>query len=210
MCSEENVSAVSVNAPEPLEVAGEFQILRVDIDINNRPGKHSQFFVNCYRSPSGNLDTFFEQLAVVQEMMDRHRSKHVTFLGDFNIDLLKFNDETGSNVSSRLVDQTNNHGYIQIISRPTRITDHSATLIDHIYTNKILKDVLRSGVITYDISDHLGTYVSYSLEGNASTEQDLKFQDEYHKFNDENLATFRSLITKQDWSSVIGEQDPSR
>ena len=66
VCSEENISVVSVmNAPEPIEVAGEFQILRVDIDINNRPGKHSQFFVNCYRSPSGNLDTFFEKLSVL-------------------------------------------------------------------------------------------------------------------------------------------------
>ena len=28
------------------------------------------------------------------------------------------------------------HGYIPMITKPTRITDFSDTLIDHIYTNK--------------------------------------------------------------------------
>ena len=41
-----------------------------------------------------------------------------------------------------------------IITKATRITDHSATLIDHIYTNAP-QNVFTSGILLADISDHL-------------------------------------------------------
>jgi len=46
----------------------------------------------------------------------------------------------------------------QLITRPTRITDHSATLLDHIYTNNI-KMPVQPGIILSDLSDHLPTFV---------------------------------------------------
>ena len=46
----------------------------------------------------------------------------------------------------------------QLITRPTRITDHSATLLDHIYTKNI-KMPVQPGIILSDLSDHLPTFV---------------------------------------------------
>ena len=46
----------------------------------------------------------------------------------------------------------------QLITRPTRITDHSATLLDHIYTNNI-KMPVQPRIILTDLSDHLPTFV---------------------------------------------------
>jgi len=46
----------------------------------------------------------------------------------------------------------------QLITRPTRITDHSATLFDHIYTNNI-KIPVQPGIVLSDLSDHLPTFV---------------------------------------------------
>ena len=86
----------------------------------------------------------------VLQKLNRHSSKHILLTGDFNIDLIKYDtDINGQNI----VDTTGNHGFVQIISRPTRITDHSTTLIDHIYTNRV-SHVIRSNVITLDLSDH--------------------------------------------------------
>ena len=45
------------------------------------------------------------------------------------------------------------HSLEQIITRPTRITDQTATLIDHILTNSPDK-VSQSGVIDLGLSDH--------------------------------------------------------
>ena len=42
---------------------------------------------------------------------------------------------------------------LPIITKPTRLTYHSATLIDYIYTNSTSKIV--SGIVMVDISDHL-------------------------------------------------------
>ena len=51
-------------------------------------------------------------------------------MGDMNIDLLKFE------IHRRTDDYLNNlfsHRFLPVISKPTRVTNTSATLIDHIY-----------------------------------------------------------------------------
>ena len=57
-------------------------------------------------------------------------------------------------LTSDYLDMLLNLGYMPIITKATRITDHSATLIDHIYTNAPQK-VFTSGICLADISDHL-------------------------------------------------------
>ena len=46
---------------------------------------------------------------------------------------------------------------MNFIDKATRITPKTATLIDHIYSNIITKSV-RSGILTFDISDHLPVF----------------------------------------------------
>ncbi len=46
------------------------------------------------------------------------------------------------------------NNFIPIITKPTRITDHTKMLIDHIYINKSIHQV-KSGIAVFDISDHL-------------------------------------------------------
>ena len=43
-----------------------------------------------------------------------------------------------------------------MIMKPTRITNHTATLIDHTYTND--NNQMISGIATIDILDHLPTF----------------------------------------------------
>ena len=52
-----------------------------------------------------------------------------------NVDLVKHEkDVAGQN----LIAVYEKYGFVQLVSRPTRVTDHSATLIDHVYTNDLL------------------------------------------------------------------------
>ena len=46
---------------------------------------------------------------------------------------------------------------LPVITKPTRITSHTATLIDHIYTNASTDQII-PGIVTTDISDHLPTF----------------------------------------------------
>jgi len=84
-----------------------------------------------------------------------------------------------------------------IITKATRITDHTSSLIDHIYTNTPEK-VIKSGICLADISDHLPVFLARTLP--TSNEPTTYFRDFSH-FNKnaffQDLATvdFKSLIT---------------
>lgn len=55
------------------------------------------------------------------------------------------------------------HGLTQLISVPTRITEHSQTAIDHVIVSDPSK-ILQSGVIVYGISDHFFTYCTRKVK----------------------------------------------
>ena len=56
--------------------------------------------------------------------------------------------------TNEFVENLFSHMYLPLISMPTRITAHSATLIDNIFTNHLTQNLF-SGIIINDLSDHL-------------------------------------------------------
>ena len=48
---------------------------------------------------------------------------------------------------------TNCYGIQCLTNKPTRITDHSSTLLDHLYTNES-RITIHSGICIWDVSDH--------------------------------------------------------
>ena len=72
-------------------------------------------------------------------------------MGDFNLDLLQM--ESHNETDSFLNALGSSFFYTQIL-QPTRITDHSATLIGNIFFNS-LEYFTVSGNIVYDLTDHL-------------------------------------------------------
>ena len=80
--------------------------------------------------------------------------KETYLVGDMNIDLLKCSNhlKTGEYLESLF-----SHGFLPLITKPTRLTDHSTTLIDHIYANK--KDIVSTSGITLNyISNNFGVF----------------------------------------------------
>jgi hypothetical protein len=76
-------------------------------------------------------------------------------MGDFNIDLLKYNSHQETDDFSNGLCTLFFHPQIL---QPTRVTDHSATLIDNIFFNSI-EHISISGNIVYDLSDHLPNFL---------------------------------------------------
>ena len=101
-------------------------------------------------------------------------------------------------------------GFLQIISRPTRVTDNSATLIDHVYVNDV-ENTLSCNIITTDISDHLGTLTTIALDGNLGPKiamrvnHDKKANSKYRIFNESNNQKFRELIDSESWDKISDE-----
>ena len=85
---------------------------------------------------------------------------------------------------------------LPVITKPTRSTSHTATLIDHIYTNTV--DRLTSGIVTVDISDHLAVFCMVDTPLKKQNRQNMYFKD-YSKFNTE---SYLHDIHTIDWNAI--------
>ena len=138
-------------------MSGEFQLLKIH---NCKNTNKTQVIINFYRSPSRDPRKFIKLMETILRGLDRHTRKQISFFGDANIDLVKYEkDITGQN----LIDLLEKYCFVQTISKPTRITENSATLIDHVYSNNI-NNVMSCNVLTLDVSDHLATSITIKLK----------------------------------------------
>ena len=94
----------------------------------------------------------------LNQMLEKvYKEQKQTFLlGDFNINLLNYNIHQPTN---NFLDSLASNSTIPYIMQPTRLTSHSKTLIDNIFSN-ILSSEIMSGNLTATISDHLPQFLS--------------------------------------------------
>ena len=124
------------------------------IEIHHNHKKLNKFIIgNVYRRPSEVID---ELTLCINDFTGTlnyiHRlSKRSYITWDFNIDLLKINRNTYYN---NFYQSLTVHGFFPMITRPTRLSDDSNTLMDNIFTNNLGKTHI-SGILTSPNSDHL-------------------------------------------------------
>jgi hypothetical protein len=117
----------------------------------------SSIVVCVYRPPSGDF-TIFE--SVMDDVLNKlcGKDKAIIVCGDFNVNLL---DDTPT--QTRLLAIFKSYNLINQFLEATRITSHSATCLDNVFSdvNPIIKSV-----ITNLTSDHCGLLVSYPTKLN--------------------------------------------
>ena len=79
------------------------------------------------------------------------KKKAVFLLGDYNVDLSKYEQHSPTN---EFLDSLASSMFLPYIIQPTRVTSNSKTIIDNIFSNIISTDII-SGNLTATISDHL-------------------------------------------------------
>ena len=75
-------------------------------------------------------------------------------MGDFNLNLMNYHSHQFTN---ELLNTMYSNMFFPLITRPTRITSYTATLIDNIFTNH-LESYAFSCLLFTDISDHLQVF----------------------------------------------------
>ena len=117
------------------------------ISGNARPN----IIVGCiYRHPTCNLSAFTSEFETMLKEISQYE---FYILGDFNIDLLKYSEHL---LSEEYLNMLYSNNLRPLITKPTRHTHHTSTLIDHIYTNSNLS--VDAGIALVDISDHLPVF----------------------------------------------------
>ena len=124
------------------------------IEVENNTQSNSLCGV-IYRHPHCNIDSFMEYLNSSIEKTHRENKVYI-LMGDFNLDLLKF--ESHKDIDNFLNAMLTTNFQPQII-QPTRLTEHSATLIDNIFLNTNREMFSISGNIIYDLTDHLPNFL---------------------------------------------------
>ena len=155
-----------------------------------RKRQKSIFIVCVYRHPSGDRDIFSETLKPQIERLN-NKGYEIIVLGDININFLNYNND---NHTSEFLDMLLDLGFMPLITKATRITDHTY----QIYANMPGKTIT-AGICLADVSDHLPIFCT--IANKLSVSNEIKYFRDYSKFDNEaflnSLASidFRSLVT---------------
>ena len=151
--------------------------------------KDKNILICCaYRHPSSEIEHFTEYIQRTLSIPSV-ANKHVFILGDFNINLLNHDSHTATcDFVSVLLSQN----FLPYIIHPTRVSDHSSTIIDNIFSNVCNFDT-RSGNILTQVADHFPQFLI--VKKAVLTIKNLSYyQHDYSKFDQERfLADFQSL-----------------
>ena len=110
-------------------------------------------------------------------------------LGDFKVDLLKIEKHQ---ITSDFLTTMSSFCFQPQILQPTRITDHSATLINNVFFNSLEHFTISSNVI-YDISDHLPNFLIFDKFSSLSNNVKI-YKRDYSHFNPRKLLSELQLI----------------
>ena len=166
-------------------------------------GSKNQIIGVIYRPntpPLADLNMFHKTLLNVMNMVNNGKLL-CTIMGDMNVDLLQYNKKQNVNA---FLDDILSTGFVPVVLKPTRITETTFTLIDHIYTNNIL-EVKQSAIIITDVADHLATSVFYKQNKKDENTNNVKTRS----FCDKNVAKFKNYLLYTDFSVIYNIQCPN-
>ena len=155
-----------------------------------------------YRSPKQNSTPEFTNC--VNDLLEQISSenKEVILLGDTNIDLLKYNS---SRHVSQYMEMIFSNSYVPIITKPTRVTNSSQTLIDHVIKKQSDTKYI-AGTIINDISDH---YINYMLLNIKKTFKPKPRVITYRSFTQSNIDNLNNDLVSHNWDNVLNIDEPN-
>ena len=96
------------------------------------------FLSMIYRPPDGDFKAFNTFLKDIYSIPLKS-NKLFYVAGDFNLNVL---DYSKSEKVTKSLNLTFEYGFVPVINKPTRVTKPTATAIDHIITNSLLREYL--------------------------------------------------------------------
>ena len=168
-------------------------MLFIEID-KSQIGTHRNVILGLvYRIPGTSTANFNDKLNISLQKISLE-NKICQLMGDLNLDLLK-----QDRYISALID-IYNKGFVPMITKPTRITEHSQTLIDHITDLTTPNYKHKQGILRTDISDYYPVFYLV-LEPNSSKNDNENYYIA-REINPTNIAQFCAAIEEIDWQCV--------
>ena len=153
---------------------------------------------NVYRAP-GTCLNFHKCFDSCLEKVTSE-GKLCYIMGDFNLNLLNCE---GHQPTDLFVNTFYSYGFLPLITKPTRITPHTATLIDNILTNSDLD--ITAGLLYSYISDHYPLFqlTASCFKNSVPLQKTFVTRD----INSNSLHSFSCDLNSVDWQEVYEAQD---
>ena len=180
-----------------------YESIWVKIKIKNGRDK---IIGNVYRPNTAPLANLEESLNIHSQIIDKllnnknHAKCEIQIVSDFNINMLNF--ETHG-LTNDYINYLISKSFLPLITLPTRIKHQSATLIDHIWSNKVCS-AYNAGILINSLSDHFPVF--YIEEGKH---RKVQLPEKItRKINTKTIPAFCNLLKSTSWKTVTSETNP--
>ena len=179
-----------------------YESIWVKVKVKNGPDK---IIGNVYRPNSAPRADLAKSLEIHNKILDSFlndisHSKEIIVCLDFNINMLNFDTH---NLTNDYINSLISKSFIPIITLPTRVKHQSATLIDHIWRNKIDNNY-ESGILINSLSDHFPVvYIEKNKQKLGNPTEIYR-----RKFNNTSTKAFCETMKSSTWENVIHEKCP--
>ena len=188
---------------ESIFVEGVYESLWIKVEIAKNVYK---IIGNVYRpntAPKASIKQAIEIHSSILSKITKNKEYSkcsIEIVGDFNIDLLQFQNHEQTN---EFLEASFSFGLLPVITKPTRVTTNSATLIDHIWV-KNKSELHRAGVILCHISDHYPTFYAHNTHEEKQTLKPFKTR----KISKDAQNSFKTLLETANFESVLCDDNP--
>ena len=182
---------------------GILETLFIEIDKKQFNKNQNIIIGVVYRPPDTDVSTFNVH---IEECLTKIKSeKKLAYIsGDYNINLLNVDKHAAS---QEFIDIMYSNSFFPCITKPTRVSKTSSTLIDNIFSNDYSEATTSvSGILYTDVSDHFPVYyIDFSASVNVN-------ESIYTKriFSTANMERFASAMQNKNWGHVTNESDAQR
>ena len=162
----------------------------VFVEIRSKNGK--QIIIgSMYKPPNVNIDQYSNNLSTGRP------SPEIIIGMDHNINLLNSATHLPTH---NFMETLSNLNLYPTITRPTWITQHSATLIDNIFISELLHRNFESSILIEDISDHL-PLLTMLKQTRLLNSEPLEFNSRC--LNDKKLKHVNNILMNVDWIGLL-------
>jgi hypothetical protein len=133
---------LNVNSPD-------IEMMWLELKKDNLYFDKNLIIGGMYRCPGSNPTAFIELLND-KLLHIKQTNKYCIYAGDFNLDLLKYQNHSPT---SEFINLNLALSYIPQINRPTRITTETATIMGNFFSNFPITNEITNGILLTDLSD---------------------------------------------------------
>ena len=173
------------------------------IEITTKSGK-SIVVGSLYRSLNSSDSALINHIEnIITKVKLEKNHKQLTLGMDHHFDLLKCNQHRPT---KRFLDKMMDLNMLPAITRLTRITSNTATLIDNVFISDQLQRNFDSGLIVDDISDHLPSIVLMK-QTRIADKSPIEFDSRI--LTVDKISRIKAELMHVDWNGTLNNEDCS-